>query len=65
MSKMKPSGRPIEEVQKQATEEFFRHNGYYPTVEQIVQMVDEARAEIRAEREAEMRREKEQNNKGE
>lgn len=64
MSKMKPSDRPFEEIRKQATENFFKRNGYYPTVEQIVQMVDEARAEIRAEREAEMRM-KEQNNKGE
>ena len=48
---MKPTGRTIREVCKQAQEEFFRANGYYPTEEDAVRLTEEARAEIRKERE--------------
>lgn len=56
---MKPSMRPIEEIQKQAEQEFFEANGYYPTVEQLVRMVDEEKEAIQREREEKWKKEKE------
>lgn len=55
---MKPSGRTIREVCEQAQREFYEANGYYPTAEDAVRLTEEARAEIRKERE-----EKEKENK--
>lgn len=47
---MKPSNRTFEEIQKSARESFYEANGYYPTVKEVVKMVDEVREEIRIER---------------
>lgn len=48
---MKPSGRTIREVCEQAQREFYEANGYYPTEEEAVRLTEEARAEIRKEKE--------------
>ncbi len=47
---MKPSNRTFEEIQKSARESFYEAHGYYPSVQDIVRMVDEVREEIRIER---------------
>ena len=49
--KYEPSGRTVEEVLKSAREEFFRANGHYGTVEEAIRLTDEARKEIRNEKE--------------
>lgn len=48
---MKSSGRTIREVCEQAQREFYEANGYYPTEEEAVRLTEEARAEIRKEKE--------------
>lgn len=48
---MEPSGRTIREVCEQAQREFYEANGYYPTEEEAVRLTEEARAEIRKEKE--------------
>ncbi len=48
---MKPSGRTIEEVCESAREDFFKANGFYPTVEDAVKFTDEVRREINMQKE--------------
>ena len=50
---MEPSGRTIDEICDAMSECFFRKNGYYPTVEEAIQLTDEARKAIRAKKENE------------
>ncbi|MGN1421911.1 MAG: hypothetical protein ACI4XA_00905 [Oscillospiraceae bacterium] len=50
-NKLCPSGRTIKEVCEAAQEEFFKANGYYPTTEDAVRLTEEAREEIRLEKE--------------
>ncbi|MBQ8922688.1 MAG: hypothetical protein IJ060_11130 [Oscillospiraceae bacterium] len=47
----KPSQRMVEEVLKSSREEFFKKNGYYGTNEDAVRLTEEAREEIRMEKE--------------
>ena len=49
--KLCPSGRTIKEVCEAAQKEFFEANGYYPTPEDAVRLTEDAREEIRKERE--------------
>ena len=49
---MEPSGRTIDEICDAMSECFFKKNGYYPTVEEAIQLTDEARKAIRAKKEA-------------
>lgn len=45
--KIQPSGRTIREVFASMREDFYRHNGYYPTEEEAIKLTDEARKAIR------------------
>lgn len=44
---MEPSGRPIEEVLSSARREFIEKNGRLYTTEEVIQLVDEIRKELR------------------
>ena len=52
---MKPSGRTQNEIRNHARERFFEKNGYYPTEEDIIRLVKEARQAIRAKKEEAIR----------
>lgn len=52
--KYRPSGRTVEEVLRSSRESFFRKNGHYATEEEAVVLTEEARKEIRREREEKM-----------
>lgn len=49
---MKYSGRSFTEICEAAQEEFYKANGYYPSVEEAVKLTDEAREEIKREKES-------------
>ena len=49
---MKFSGRSLDEICEAARENFYKANGYYPTVEEAVRLTDEAREEIKKEQES-------------
>lgn len=53
--KYEPSGRTVEEVLKSSREEFFKKNGYYGTNEDAIRLTEEAREEIRKEKELKKR----------
>ena len=44
---VKPSGRPIEEVLEEAKQNVIATNGRLYTTEEVIQLVDEARKELR------------------
>ena len=52
---MEPSGRTQDEIRNEARERFFEKNGYYPTEEDIIRLVKEARQAIRAKKEEAIR----------
>ncbi len=54
---MNPSNRTFKEIQKSARESFYEANGYYPTIQEIVKMVDEVREEIRIEKQQKAKKE--------
>lgn len=53
--KFEPSGRTMKEVMESSREDFFKKNGYYGTVEDAIRLTEEAREEIRKEKELKKR----------
>lgn len=53
--KFEPSGRTMKEVMEFSREDFFKKNGYYGTVEDAIRLTEEAREEIRKEKELKKR----------
>jgi len=47
---MKPTVMTFKELREQAREEFYKAEGYYPTVDDIVRLTEEARADIQNKR---------------
>ncbi len=54
---MNSLNRTFDEDCKSARESFYKKHGHYPTVQEIVKMVDEVREEIRTERQQKTKRE--------
>ena len=53
--KYEPSKRTIEEVLNSSREAFFKKNGYYGTNEDAIRLTEEAREEIRKEKDMKKR----------